>query len=262
VALHHVQVAVGRFQEIDQTGPHGLPVRSYVPQGDAATDLADAAAARRTPGELAWLERTIGRPFPFSSYGVLAVDSPYGGAALETATLSTFSVRGLAQPDESQTQVHEMTHQYFGDAVSVGDWDDMWLSEGHATFYQWLYASQNGGDALADVMRSEYETNDSQLAFSGPVARLDSAAGVLFDTDVEGALTPYALHHLVGEATFHRIEQTYYDTYRGRSATTADYVAVAERVSGRDLTAFFHGWLYSTTTPAMPGHPDWHQKSD
>jgi aminopeptidase N len=255
------QVAVGRFREIDQRGPHGLPVRSYVPAGSTATDVADAEAARRTPEELAWLERTIGRPFPFSSYGVLAVDGPYGGVALESATLSTFSALGLAQPTEQSTQVHEMTHQYFGDAVSVGDWNDMWLSEGHATFYQWLYASDIGQSPLDETMKDEYETNDSQLAGGGPIADLSSPIGVLFNTDAAGALTLYALRNLVGADTFRRIEQTFFDRYRNRSATTADYVEVANRVSGRDLTGFFHDWLYTTRTPPMPGHPDWHQTS-
>ena len=57
--------------------------------------------------------------------------------ALETAGLSTFGL-GLSLPpkDEAVTLVHELTHQYFGDAVSVQSWDDMWLSEGHARYYE------------------------------------------------------------------------------------------------------------------------------
>lgn len=43
----------------------------------------------------------------------------------------------------------------------------------------------------------------------------------------------------------------------GRSASTADFVALASRISGQDVTAFLEDWLLGTTTPAMPGHPDW-----
>ncbi len=45
--------------------------------------------------------------------------------------------------------------------------------------------------------------------------------------------------------------------HRDSVAATADFTALASRVAGRDLTAFFEGWLYGKKTPPMPGHPDW-----
>jgi hypothetical protein len=42
-----------------------------------------------------------------------------------------------------------------------------------------------------------------------------------------------------------------------RGALGVDFIAVASRVSGRDLTGFLRAWVYGTTTPPMPGHPDW-----
>jgi hypothetical protein len=125
------QVAVGNFRAVHQRGPHGLPVRSYVP-ADQYAKLKPVVS--RTPGQLAWLEKTLGLRYPFENYGVLALNSDYYGVALETASLSTYGARALGQPAsrESEVVVHESTHQYFGDAVSVRTWDDMWLSEGHA----------------------------------------------------------------------------------------------------------------------------------
>jgi aminopeptidase N len=52
--------------------------------------------------------------------------------------------------------------------------------------------------------------------------------------------------------------ERFFDQFRGRAASTQDYIDVANRVSGRDLTSYFHDWIYSPTTPPMPGHPDWH----
>jgi aminopeptidase N len=46
-------------------------------------------------------------------------------------------------------------------------------------------------------------------------------------------------------------------TYRGQSASTDDFIALASKVSGQDLTGFLQSWLYGKTTPAMPGHPTW-----
>lgn len=250
-----VQVAVGHFTEIDGVGPRGLPVRSYVPE-DAPAGAVDAA--RQTPGQIAWLEQQLGRPFPYRTYGTLGLDLQYPGA-LETATLSTFGVNAVASPQDAPVREHELVHQYFGDAVPVRSWDDMWLSEGHATYYQELCSAENGGKSLDEQLKQLYtDVLPNELADQGPIAHLKYAGGLMFATDDGGALTLYALRNLVGQATFRRIEQTFYDTFRGRSASTQDYIDVANRVSGRHLDSFFQGWLYGATPPPMPGHPDWH----
>lgn len=90
----------------------------------------------------------------------------------------------------------------------------------------------------------------------GPPAHMRNAGATLVGSDAVGALTLFALHELVGDQTFQRIERTFYTQFHGRSAHTSDYIAVANRVSGRDLTSFLTTRLYGTTTPPMPGHPD------
>ncbi|WP_432889405.1 M1 family metallopeptidase [Kribbella sp. CA-245084] len=257
-----VQIAVGKFRELRQTGPHGLPVRSYLTklslQGHPLTDAMEVTA-RETPAQLAWLQGQIGRPFPFEQYGVLGLASGYDGVALETATLSTFGA-GLSLPpkDEAPTLVHEMTHQYFGDAVAVRSWDDMWLSEGHARYYERKYAAARGFTDLNAELKDLYAADQQNRDESGPMGRVDNPIGLLFDTDAPGQLMLTGLNTIVGEQTFRRIEQTFFDRYRDRNATTQDYIDVANQVSGRNLTQYFDNWLYSPTTPPMPGHPDWH----
>ncbi|MFC3572657.1 hypothetical protein ACFOZ0_05055 [Streptomyces yaanensis] len=59
----------------------------------------------------------------------------------------------------------------------------------------------------------------------------------------------------VFDAVFTAVARTFLERYRGSSATTADCVAVASEVSGRDRSGFPREWLYGTTTPRMPGHP-------
>ncbi|GAA1525916.1 M1 family metallopeptidase [Kribbella lupini] len=255
-------IAVGRFREIKQTGPHGLPVRSYVslakaPDGKAYSDAMELTA-RETPAQLRWIEQQLGRPFPYEKYGVLGLMSAYNGVALETATLSTFG-GGLSLPpkDEAPTLVHELAHQYFGDSVAIRNWDDMWLSEGHTRYYERKYAAERGFIDLDAELRSSYAADQANRDEQGPAGHLKNSGSVLFDTDVPGQLMLTGLNLLVGDATFRRIEQTFYDRYRDGVASTADYVAVANQVSGRDLTAYVDSWLYAPTTPPMPGHPDW-----
>lgn len=252
------QVAVGRFRTVTQRGPGGLPVRSYIaaPEYSAAT----RKLVSRTPGQIAWLEKTLGLRYPFESYGVLGVDSPYDGVALETATLSTYSAIGfqkLTTKQEEPTMVHELTHQYFGDAVSVRKWDDMWLSEGHASYYQMRYSEHRGWSTQTGDMHSSYEAAKQDWPRTGPPARLKYAAGVQYDTNAPGALVLFGLRHKVGDREFGAIERTFFQTYRDRSASTQDYIDIANRISGRNLTPYFRSWLYGKTIPAVPGHPKW-----
>ncbi|MFG1827409.1 M1 family metallopeptidase [Microbispora bryophytorum] len=250
------QVAVGRFTKVTAHGPHGLPIRSYV-----ATDSYKAAKPRvdDIPGQVAWVEKEIGRRYPFETYGVLGVPGGYDGVALESATLSTFSAEGLASPaaDIAPTMIHELVHQYFGDAVSVRNWNDMWISEGHADYYQLLYSVDKGYRKLDDVLKQRYQFEFDKRLESGPPARLKTAQDVLTGGNNGGLLMLAGLRHQVGDSVFKKIEQTFYDRYLGRSATTRDYIDVANRVSGRDLTSYIEGWLYGAKVPPMPGHPDW-----
>ena len=72
-----------------------------------------------------------------------------------------------------------------------------------------------------------------------------------------GALTLYALRRRIGVADFDRLERAWVSKFRGRSASTADFISLASAISGHDQNAFLRSWLYGTKTPPMPGHPDW-----
>lgn len=63
--------------------------------------------------------------------------------------------------------------------------------------------------------------------------------------------------HKIGATAFARIERAWVGQYQSRSASTEDFIALAPRVACRDLTGFLRAWLYGSTTPPMPGHPDW-----
>ncbi|GIH48548.1 Peptidase family M1 [Microbispora rosea] len=256
IPTHVAQVAVGRFTKVTARGPHGLPIRSHL-----ATARYKAAKAQvdDIPDQVAWVEKEIGRRYPFETYGVLGVPGDYDGVALESATLSTFSVEGLTRPAEEivPTMIHELVHQYFGDAVSVRTWNDMWISEGHAEYYQLLYSVAKGYRKLDEVLKQRYEFEFDKRVESGPPARLKTAQDVLTGGNNGGLLMLAGLRQQVGDSVFKKIEQTFYDRYLGRSATTKDYIDVANRVSGRDLTSYIEGWLYGAQVPPMPGHPDW-----
>ncbi|MFF4117053.1 M1 family metallopeptidase [Streptomyces sp. NPDC001714] len=254
VAAQLVQMAIGKFTFVGGRGPGGLAVRDVVPD-DLVTDT--AAERSLTPEHLAWLEQRLG-PYPFHRYGVLVGDTDLP-VALETQSLSVVPKDDLLgdRVDAERNLVHELTHHWTGDSVAVRRWSDLWLSEGHARYYERLYSAEHGGVGMEDAMRAAYEQHDQWRHDDGAPA--EPTEPTLFKVmRYDGsALVLYALREKVGDETFDRIERTWVTRFRGRAAGTDDFVALASRVAGEDLTPFLKPWLYGPDTPPMPGHPDW-----
>ncbi|MFG2884104.1 M1 family metallopeptidase [Streptomyces sp. NPDC048297] len=254
LAAQLVQLAIGKFTLTRSTGPHGLPVRDVVP-----TDLVGDTEAYRslTPDHLAWLEQRLG-PYPFRRYGVLVGESDLP-VALETQSLSVLPSADLLgdRVAAERNLVHELTHHWTGDSVAIRRWSDLWLSEGHARFYELLYSDTHGGVDMEGMMRSAYEQHDQWRHDDGAPAE-PTASSLFRQMRYDGsALVLYALREKVGEGTFERIERSWVTTYQGRVAGTRDFVRLASKVAGEDLTPFLTPWLYGAHTPPMPGHPDW-----
>ncbi|HWK26651.1 MAG TPA: M1 family metallopeptidase [Solirubrobacter sp.] len=226
-----------------------------------------------TPDQMRWMQARAGR-YPFDLYGSLVVEADLG-FALETQTLELMDTSWFEDPQDvwDPTLLHEMSHMWFGDSVSPYSWSDLWLNEGHASWYEFTYAEERGfleGDTefypdptgyahLDDLMKAVYAHGDEWRAESGPVAK-PTSADTLFDLQRYhgGALVLYALRQKIGAAAFQRIERAYVQRFANQSVSTDDYIALAAQVSGRpDVVPFLRDWLYGTQTPPMPGHPDW-----
>ncbi|MEU1130670.1 M1 family metallopeptidase [Streptomyces sp. NPDC005900] len=249
-----VQLAVGRFRLVDGEGPGGLPLRDVVPES-----LVEPTAEYRglTPDHLKWLEERLG-PYPFHRYGILVGDTDLG-VALETQTLSLVPKADLlgTKVDAERNMVHELTHQWFGDSVALKSWSDLWVSEGHARFYERLYSEAHGGDSFEAAMKTAYAAHDQWRKDYGAPAE-PTEPNLFKRMRYDGsALVLYALRERVGDATFQKIERAWLSGFKGRAAGTEDFVDLASKVAGEDLEGFLHPWLYGSKTPPMPGHPDW-----
>jgi aminopeptidase N len=247
VASYLVTVNIGDFVEKKEAGPNGLPMRSYFPR-----DLESTAQApfNLMPGMIEYFNGVFG-PYPFEAYGVVVVDEDLG-FALETQTLSLFGhTVGTSRVTGEEAVAHELVHQWFGDSVSLETWRDIWLNEGFATYGQWLWLEHTKGrEALEARIIDMY----SAVAQEKPPPPGDPPTNNLFNMGVyiRGGLTLHALRLKIGDDAFFRTLQTYASRYRDDNARTADFIAIAEDVSGQKLGDFFQAWLYEQELPGIP----------
>jgi aminopeptidase N len=244
MAPYLLQVAVGDFAIDERTGPRGLPLRTVTSQ---RYEDQGAEAAAATVDMIAFLETVFG-PFPFETYGILV---PEGASPLVAFESQTLSLIPPALVDDDAVLLHELAHQWVGDSVGLARWSDIWLNEGFATYAEWLFA-EHRGKPLADSVADAYR----EVQGFGDDAPLTGDPGVhrLFDPVVyqRGALTLQALRVEVGDDVFLRILREWTDRHAGDAVTTADFVALAEEISGRQLDDLFSSWLQREALPPLP----------
>jgi aminopeptidase N len=187
--------------------------------------------------------------YPFSTGGGIIDWAPDVGYALESQTRPNY--HRIPGPS---TVVHEISHQWFGDAVTPETWPDIWLNEGFATFSEWIYAEYHGGPPAAKTFDDLYAVPESdpffeELWFPAPAALHHPSQ--LFHTPVydRGAMTLQALREKVGDPTFFEILRSWYSDNKYGNVSTEDFIALAEQKSGLNLGNFFQTWLYEEGRP-------------
>ncbi len=240
MATYLVQLLTGHYAMVEGQVPGGPALRSV-----ALQDHQDVLAACNalTARQIQFFETLFG-PYPFATYGVAITDSQ-PGLAMETQERSLFSVRDVPNcPDSQLALAHELAHQWFGDAVSPADWGDIWLNESFATYGHWLWLDHAGITSLADSAADG-------LRVGGRSVAEPSQASMFDDVSYEGgAAVLHALRITVGDEAFFTTLRQWVQANRFSSRRTADFIALAERVSGRDLHDFFEQWLFAPRRPA------------
>lgn len=206
-------------------------------------------------------------PFAYEKLANIQSNNSTGGMEAASAIMySQKSVSGNRDPRWQEVIVHELAHQWFGDAVTESDWDDVWLSEGFATYFTLLYTEHSKGrDEFVKGLKASTEQIIKYLAKNpdSPIVHKQlSDMGKVTSalTYQKGAWVLHMLRELMGEVNFKKGIQAYYKKYFNANATTLDFRNEMEQASGLDLKEFFSQWLSQTGMPNIKDQWIWDSK--
>jgi aminopeptidase N len=196
-------------------------------------------------------------PYPYEKLANVGAAGVNGG--MELASAIFYGEGGVSTTPASSLVAHEIAHQWFGDSVTEKDWDDVWLSEGFATYFALLFAEHySGRDAfVAGLKSSRTRALATEKALPGVAIihdNLSDMSKVLNQLVYQKA--GWVLHMLrgvVGTDTFWQGIREYYRRHRDSNVTTDDLRAAMESVSHRDLRWFFDQWLKRPLSPSFDG---------
>jgi len=243
-----------------------VSIWATVAQPAESMDFALDAAKR----SIEFFEDYFGVPYPLAKCDHIALPD-FSSGAMENWGLITYRERLLlAYPGETAQSTlesivmvicHELSHQWFGNLVTMRWWDDLWLNES--------FAEMMGYHAM-DKLFPEWHAEDSFIAAEGLSAlRRDAVAGVqavktavhhpdeissLFDPSIvyaKGARLMYMLRNYIGDDVFRAGLKSYFEIHAYGNTEGSDLWAALSEVSGWDIAAFMNPWLTRSGFPLV-----------
>jgi aminopeptidase N len=197
------------------------------------------------------------RPYPYEK--LADVEAAGLGGGTEHASEIFYGERSVGNRPATGLVAHEIAHQWFGDSITEKDWDDVWLSEGFATYFTLLCAEHyQGRDAFVAGLKSSrdriFALEKQNPTMAVVHANLSDMSKVLNQIVYQkGGWTLHMLRIQIGTEKFWAGIREYYKRYRDSSASTDDFRRVMEETSGVELGWLFKQWLYRPGSPVVEG---------
>jgi len=208
---------------------------------------------QRMPVAMRFLSDLFG-PYPFHAekYGVAMVNGSFGMEHQTCVSIGNSFIRGV-DPDSSLSAewafVHELSHHWWGDWITVADWRDVWLNEGFATYTEALWREHVVGELRSEGPDAGF---DAYLAYMDrldvwfPSSQTGFLSAIYDPTPLyggapynKGAWVLHMLRYVVGDEAFFDILPAYVAARGDGNASTEDFIQIAETVSGESLRQFF-----------------------
>ncbi|MSP07038.1 MAG: M1 family peptidase [Chitinophagaceae bacterium] len=197
---------------------------------------------------------------PYAYEKLANIQTPSVNGGMETSSAIFYGenlVNGKGDERTKNIVVHEIAHQWFGNAVTEATWDDAWLSEGFATFFTLLYYENEYGQAEYNnrIIKAKKAVLDMTIKmpdFSIIAPRTAEKEAVTTGlTYQKGAWFLHMLRDKIGEQNFQKGIKSYYKKFYNANATTDEFRMEMEKAAGLDLKIFFKQWLYQPVNPKI-----------
>ncbi|GAA4280457.1 M1 family metallopeptidase [Gaetbulibacter aestuarii] len=251
VATKVVTIGVTKFASTLLGSVDNIPVTAWVYPENRLEGFSDYAVAVDV---LKYFTKEIG-PFPWAKLANVQAKTQWGG--LENAGTITYPERSVTGKNTyEQTIAHEIAHQWFGDSVTENSWNQVWLSEGFATYFAVLFQESVYGD---EKRKAELEIDRQEIIDyfkENPSPVVDNTIKDPFkvlsvNTYQKGGWVLNMLRHKFGNETFWNGIRLYYKTYKDTNVSTTDFRTIMEKVSGQNLEHFFEEWIFNKGYPEL-----------
>ena len=231
----------------------GVQLSTWVAHQDDAAGQIYFQPARRA---LEFFSERVG-PYPYEKLANVAAAGLSGGT--EHASAIFYGESGVRAAPATGLVAHEIAHQWFGNSVTEKDWDEVWLSEGFATYFTLLFTEHTAGREafVAGLKSNRTRALAAEKSLPGIAIVHDNLA------DMSKVLSPlvyqkagWVLHMLrgtIGTEPFWNGIREYYRRHRDANATGDDLRRVMEEASRQDLEWFFDQWLRRPVSPSFDG---------
>lgn len=249
IPAYLIAFAVTNYAVIEQeagTAPNKFPIINYVYPENVGSVL--SAELSQTPLIMNLFEKLF-ETYPFSSEKYGHAQFGWGGGMEHTTVsfMGNFSRSLIA---------HELAHQWFGDKITCGSWQDIWLNEGFATYCASLVIEEFDGQA-AFTNNKTAMINNITFQPGGSVYLSDAEAldvNRIFSSRLsynKGAMVLNMLRLKMGSTNFFKGIKNYLadQNFAYKYAVTNDFKAKMEEVHGSSLSVFFNNWIYGQGYP-------------
>jgi aminopeptidase N len=252
-----ITIVSGEFDRHEETWD-GVPLQYYVPKGEGPK-IKDTF--RYLPSMMTFFSTATGQKYPWAKYAEAVVrDFTFGGMENTTLTvlIDNCLVDPYTRPDYRPEGLfaHELAHQWFGDFITTKSWNDLWLNEGFASYFDPLwFEAEFGKDEFHWVMQEEangYFEEDAK-SYRRPIvtSKYEDIEDMLdAHTYNKAACVLHMMRFVLGEDLWWKGIRHYVKRHALGNVETNDLKEAIAEATGRNLDKFFDQWYYRA------GHPE------
>ncbi len=265
-----VMLGIGQWDTIS-TSRDGIPIISYVPPGKKSWGQ---NSYRQTADIMKFFSEYIGYRYPWGEFRQVAVqDFIYGGMENTGAVVlfegSVYDEK--TEPDYSATGLvaHELAHQWWGDVVTCKNWNEIWLNESFATYFQCLYREHELGKDEFDynIYRNGNEALNADSLSRRPIY---TRSGPTANTYDKGSVVLNMLRWMIGDEKFRKTMNIYITQNQFKPVVTKNFAdalhnAIDDPLLDRmpaNLTWFFEEWIYKAGQPEIKADYQFDEKTN